>query len=66
MIRLVLRFLGSIEGTHNAYRECTELLLSAARDHRAAVLFATHNEASVLHAVARMRALGLSPQGARI
>ena len=53
----------SLEATHAAYHACGDLLLGAAAARRAAVLFATHNEASVVWAAQRMQALGLPPDG---
>lgn len=53
----------TLEATHAAFHDCSELLLEAVSKRQAAALFATHNEASVVHLARRMQDLGLAPAG---
>jgi len=51
----------SIEDTHSCYDRCVAKVLQAVGPLKAECMVATHNQASVEHAIARMSDLGLAP-----
>ena len=51
----------SYEATNECYNNALTLLLQEVRDRKASVMVATHNEASVLHAINTMRQYDIKP-----
>lgn len=58
--------LDTIEETHENYNRCVDEVIKRVRTEGAEVMVATHNQASIEHAVATMARLGMDPHGSGV